>query len=137
LSAHQTGAREWIAELGARLERVRVVHGAWDRCLNHHYGDAATAVFLDPPYLAYESLYAGEGATPVAREVETWAKENARLRIALCGHDGDYDLPGWECFAWERDRLTYGGGDTKEAERIWFSPTCARVRRAEQMGLFA
>jgi hypothetical protein len=136
LSAHRTGARAWIERLSERLERVRVVHGSWDRCLNHHYGDDSTAVFLDPPYLAFERLYSDEGAEPVARAVEVWARENARLRIALCGHDGDYYLPGWECFAWERAGNTYGGAGTKDAERIWFSPACERVRRPAQASLF-
>jgi DNA adenine methylase len=49
-------AWRWLHELANRLERVRVVHGAWDRCLNNHYGDLSTAVFLDPPYRAYEKL---------------------------------------------------------------------------------
>lgn len=32
--------------------------------------------------------------TPVADEVAAWALENQHLRVALCGHVGDYDLPG-------------------------------------------
>lgn len=48
--------REWMHALAARLERVRVVHGDWSRCLNHHYGGDDTAVFFDPPYLAFEKL---------------------------------------------------------------------------------
>ncbi len=102
-----TGATawRWLHELAARLERVRVVHGAWDRCLNNHYGGSSTAVFLDPPYRSFEGLY---GSAAVADGVEAWARDNAHLRIALCGHRGDYpSLEGWDEVPWHRKRLTY------------------------------
>jgi DNA adenine methylase len=114
-------AQRWLRELADRLERVRVVHGDWERCLNHHYGATDTAVFLDPPYDGYEGLYRAESVT--ARVVE-WAREHAHLRIALCGHVGDYDLPGWAAQEWSRGRLTYGGNKTTEAECVWYSPAC-------------
>ena len=123
------GMGQWFAALARRLQRVRVVHGSWDRCLNHHYGATETAVFLDPPYRAYEGLYAKEGQAPVADAVCDWARDNAGIRIALCGHMGDYDLPGWEVMQWDRGRLTYGGGATTAEEAIWFSPACQRGGR--------
>lgn len=127
-------AWEWLHKLAARLERVRLTHGAWDRCLNHHYGATDTAVFLDPPYRAYESLYNCDG---VADAVETWARENAELRVAICGHIGDYPtLDGWEIVKWDRGRLTYGGSSTTDLEAIWFSPACLRPVAEVQIGLF-
>ena len=114
----------WLHRLAARLERVRIVHGEWDRCLNNHYGAEETAVFLDPPYLAYEALY---HAKPVAKAVEAWARENAHLRIALCGHVGDYRLDGWQAIEWSRGRLTYSGAKTTDKECVWYSPACAAV----------
>lgn len=113
----------WLAKLSARMERVRVVHGDWKRCLNHHYGGNNTAVFLDPPYEGYEGLY---GARPIAADVADWCRENSGLKIALCGHRGDYQLEGWSVFEWERERNTYGGDSTKGDEAIWFSPSCAQ-----------
>jgi DNA adenine methylase len=118
-------AWEWLHKLAARLERTRIVHGDWDRCLNNHYGGDDTAVFLDPPYRAYEALYGAKG--PVADEVAAWAAENAHLRVALCGHVGDYTLDGWNVVQWDRGRLTYGGGKTTALEAIWFSPACLGV----------
>jgi DNA adenine methylase len=112
----------WLHQLADRLERVRVVHGNWDRCLNNHYGANDTAVFLDPPYRAYEKLYGSEA--PVADAVEAWARDNAHLRIALCGHRGDYDMSGWDVMDWSRGKLTYGGGETTEKECVWYSPAC-------------
>jgi len=112
----------WLHKLADRLERVRVVHGDWSRCLNNHYGGKDTAIFLDPPYRAYERLYGG--AAPVADAVEVWARENASLRIALCGHRGDYALPGWDVVAWSRGKFTYNGSTTTDCECIWYSPAC-------------
>jgi DNA adenine methylase len=125
----------WLHRLAERLER-RVTHGDWSRCLNNHYGGAETAVFLDPPYKAFEALY-GTATVRVADEVEAWARQNAQLRVALCGHAGDYNLPEWELVRWERERLTYGGGGTKDQEAIWFSPACLRPGVRGQLDMFA
>lgn len=121
LTSSGRAAWRWLHEVAARLERVRVVHGDWARCLNHHCGGEDTAVFLDPPYKGFEALYR---AAPVAGEAEAWARENANLRVALCGLRGDYDLPGWDAVDWERKRPTYSGGETTDQECIWFSPAC-------------
>lgn len=132
--AGQGGAfiAEWFARLAARLERVRIMHGDWSRCLNVHYGDkgARSAIFFDPPYLAFENLYAREGQAPVAVEVARWSASRPHMRIAVCGHVGDYDgiLDGWRVMQWKRPGLTYNGGGTTSQEAIWFSPACAPVR---------
>jgi len=112
----------WLHRIADRLERVRVVHGDWSRCLNNHFGGDDTAVFLDPPYRSYEALYGKAGA--VADAVESWARENQHLRIALCGHQGDYALDGWDAVEWSRGRLTYSGGQTTDSECVWYSPAC-------------
>ena len=98
------------------------MHGDWSRCLNNHFGGDDTAVFLDPPYRAYEKLYGA--SAPVADAVAEWARANPSLRIALCGHVGDYDLPGWDAVQWDRGRLTYGGASTTDQECVWYSPGC-------------
>jgi hypothetical protein len=112
----------WLHRIADRLERVRVVHGDWSRCLNNHFGGDDTAVFLDPPYRSYEAVYGKAGA--VADAVEAWARENEHLRIALCGHQGDYALDGWDAVEWSRGRLTYSGGQTTDRECVWYSPVC-------------
>lgn len=122
----------WLHRLADRLERVRVVHGEWSRCLNNHFGGKDTAVFLDPPYRAYEKLYGVTGS--VAEAAADWARKHEDLRVAICGHVGDYDLPGWDAVEWSRGRLTYGGGKTTDKECIWYSPGCLPP---EQPRLFA
>lgn len=113
---------QWLHELAERMERVRVLHGDWSRCLNNTYGGDATAVFLDPPYRAYEKFYGVD--KPVADEVEEWARQNANLKIALCGHRGDYQLPGWTIVDWSRRHASYGRTKTVDEECIWYSPSC-------------
>jgi hypothetical protein len=127
----------WLHRLADRLERVRIVHGDWSRCLNHHFGAAKTAVFLDPPYLRVGVMYGTNNATSIANEVCDWARENAELRVALCGHVGDYDLPGWEMERWSRQASTYGSDKTKDDECVWYSPSCLPAREtAQQLNLF-
>jgi len=128
-------AWKWLHELAERLERVRVVHGEWSRCLNNHYGDTDTALFLDPPYRSYGALY---GAKAVADEVATWAREHADLRVCLCGHVGDYEMgDGWSVVPWKRPRLTYSGSSTTDKEALWFSPPCLVPRETGQLEMFA
>ena len=126
LTSSGRAAWVWLHKLANRMERVRVVHGDWSRCLNHHFGGDDTAVFLDPPYRAYEAVYS---TAPIADAVCAWARENAHLRIALCGHLGDYDLPGWDAVQWSRGRFTYSGKKTTDLECVWYSPPCRpRIR---------
>ncbi|MDE2106709.1 MAG: hypothetical protein KGL39_56360 [Patescibacteria group bacterium] len=104
-----------------------------------------TAVFLDPPYADTAgrdpSLYANDSLT-VAHDVREWAIEHGddpKLRIALCGYEGEHVMPeSWECVAWKA-KGGYGSQSTKhdnpnaKRERIWFSPHCPRP--AKETGL--
>jgi len=126
-------ALRWLRQIADRIERVRVVHGEWDRCLNNHFGGSETAIFLDPPYRSYEKLYGNVEA--IADEVAAWALDNEHLRIALCGHKGDYDMPGWDVVGWSRGRLTYSGKKTTDQECVWYSPSC--LARGGQTSLFS
>jgi len=129
----------YFAALSARLRRVRVCCGDWKRVCGYspttHIG--TTAVFLDPPYGKdsgrNDGGYAFE-AGDVTRDVHAWCVENQdnpKLRIALCGYEGEYDLPGWECLAWKANG-GYGnqgngaGRANRHRERVWFSPHCLK-----------
>jgi hypothetical protein len=134
LTSSGSVALAWLGKLADRLERVRVVHGSWERCLNNHYGAEETAIFLDPPYRAYEAVYGG--GAPVADAVAEWADAHADLRVALCGHVGDYTLAGWDAVRWKRERHTYAGSATTGLECIWYSPACVPASRAVQQAMF-
>ncbi len=118
--------------LTRRLQDVRIIHGDWERCLNSHYGGkkGGTGVFLDPPYINYERLYAH--SKPVALDAAEWAARNRDMCIAVCGHAGDYDQilraeDGWRTVRWSRGRFTYNGSKTTGAEAVYFSPACEAV----------
>lgn len=134
----------WFLALAERLSRVRVCSGDWSRVcgpsvtLKH----GMTAVFLDPPYAdtaeRTNDLYRIDSET-VAHAVREWATENGErpdMRIALCGYEGEHELPpGWTVQSWnagdgfgaQADERTENG----KRERIWYSPACLGTRQAE------
>lgn len=138
-SRMQGPVEAWMGALAERLRRVRVCCGDWTRVLGPsatvHIG--VTGVFLDPPYLADfrdPSLYGTESAD-VAHRVREWALEhgdNPKLRIALCGYEGEHQMPkSWQCVAWKASggyAAAAGHHENSARERIWFSPHCARAR---------
>jgi 16S rRNA G966 N2-methylase RsmD len=123
--------------LAARLRRVRVCCGDWSRVVTKAvtYGQGLTAVFLDPPYADTAgrdpNLYAVEDLS-VAHRVREWAIENGsnpKLRIALCGYEGEHQMPDdWECVPWKASggysKPGSRGDENRHRERIWFSPHC-------------
>ena len=130
-----------IALLSARLRDVRVLCGDWSRAVSSIPDRMGlTGVLLDPPYLHStgrdERCY-HEESSDVAAKVREWALENQGrplLRIAICGYEGEHDMPSsWDCVAWTAggmDRLGKGRGRTNaKRERIWFSPHCLRSKQ--------
>jgi len=142
------GIYEWMRALAERLKRVRVCSGDWSRVCGPTptTGQGLTAVFLDPPYADTAerdpNLYAHD-SLDVAHAVREWAIANGgdkRMRIALCGYEGEHVMPDdWECFAWKaRGGYASQGIASSEnchKERIWFSPHCLKSNRAKQ-GVF-
>ena len=119
---------EWFADLSASLEGVRVACGDWQRICspNTMTRNGICAVVLDPPYSQTGAVYAHDSST-VAHDVREWALangDNRKLRIALCGHDGEHNAlgaAGWTVETWAKGG-GYQGADDRE--RIWFSPHC-------------
>lgn len=101
---------EYFAALASRLRNVRVCCGEWDRVLGNTptVKLGTTGVFLDPPYSRKAgrdtTIYAEENLD-VAHAVREWAianGDNPLLRIALCGYEGEHQMPeSWECVAWK------------------------------------
>ncbi len=100
-------------------------------------GRAPQAVFFDPPYLVETgrdpTLYTVD-EDGLANRVRAWALEHGDdplYRIALCGYEGEHEMPDtWERVAWKSQGGYAGQGadELKNAqrERIWFSPHCRR-----------
>lgn len=135
------GLYGWISDLQDRLRHVRVCCGDWSRVCGPTPTIALglTAVFLDPPYADTadrdNAIYRCDSSS-VAHDVRVWAIEqgdNPLMRIALCGYEGEHEMPAtWECVAWKAPGGYAAGrgnrGDVnKRRERIWFSPHCVQV----------
>ncbi|MFN3961647.1 MAG: DNA adenine methylase [Fimbriimonadaceae bacterium] len=124
-----TGVTDWMYGLAERLRHVRIISGEWQRTCTPSVTTkhGITGVVLDPPYDAEghdRSMYVAYGS--VAKEVGAWCRENGGnplFRIALCGYEGEHDLPGWTCEPWKA-RKGYGSDANTRRERIWFSPHC-------------
>lgn len=138
---HREGLLVWMQDLAARLRFVRVACGDWSRVM----GPAVTeknrvnGIFLDPPYAQRERskvLYREE--MEVADEVRQWAidhGDNPKLRIVLCGYEGEHDMPDtWRVVAWKsnngyanRSKTQSRGKKNTKRERLWLSPHCLEV----------
>lgn len=143
----ERGLLAWMQALSERLRRVRVCCGDWTRICGGRSGDAIShffamgepcGVFLDPPYAAEanrnDEIYAKEDLQ-VAHAVREWAiahGDDPRLRIALCGYEGEHQMPPtWRKVAWKahggmafigKDKSQ--GKENKFRERVWFSKYC-------------
>jgi hypothetical protein len=125
---------DWMEALCARLRRVRVCCGDWARivtpsCTWKLGGGQLTGVFLDPPYahsMRDNRLYSVED--DVGGECRAWAIENGdnrNLRIALCGLEGEHEMPaGWTAEYWKAPRGYSNKGPRREV--IWFSRYCLK-----------
>ena len=132
------GLIEYFSALADRLRRVRVCCGDWERVCGPTptVKMGLTAVFLDPPYADTAkrdpNLYSKD-SLDVAHRVREWAIERGddpRIRIALCGYEGEHAMPeSWSCVAWKA-KGGYGSQSARhdnpnsKKERLWFSPHC-------------
>lgn len=135
--------RAWFSAISQRMARVRVACGEWDRVLGESVTikHGTTAILLDPPYSDDEhSLQYSTASESVADAVREWAITNGdhpQLRIALCGYDGEHEMPDdWECVEWKAHGGYGGQSDGRgransERERIWFSPACLSAKQPD------
>jgi DNA adenine methylase len=126
--------QSWFRELQDHFREARVACGSWERICSpgSMTRNGICAVVMDPPYSQTGAVYAEDSST-VAHDVRAWCKANGgnpKLRIALCGHDGEHNeltAHGWSVETWHKA----GGYQSKtlgkdERERIWFSPHCIK-----------
>jgi len=142
---HRTSApplADLFGVLADRLRDVRVCCGDWERVLGRStlgidtpHGMTPCGVLLDPPYThagREKRLYL-EDTAGVAEGVCEWALangDNPALRIALCGWEGEHDMPStWTRVAWKASNA-FANADR---ERIWFSPHCLPVTAQGQL----
>jgi site-specific DNA-adenine methylase len=133
--------RQYFRALMERLSSVRIVCGDWHRVVASRStlfaSQDTVGVFLDPPYDGKgETLYNGE-ATGVAKEAREWAVEageDPRVRIVLCGYDGEHD----EVLSrgWGKAKGKGGAGyqkDKSRKEMLWLSPGSLKLVKASAL----
>jgi site-specific DNA-adenine methylase len=135
------GLRDYMRALAERLRYVRVCCGDWKRIVTNgalSHGNTV-GIFLDPPYstdIRNDTLYSSdETQGDVAKEVFAWCMENAnnpRYRIALCGYEGEHDMPAdWGVYEWKANAAYQNAAASganqvnRSKERIWFNRNCA------------
>lgn len=131
-SASKVSIIEWMQQLSARLRGVRVCCGDWSRVLTQSPTTSIglTGIVLDPPYAdtakRTKGLYSKD-SLHVAHDVREWAVKNGsnkKMRIVLCGYEGEHEMPkDWRVVEWNSGG-GYGGGKNRHRERLWFSPHC-------------
>jgi DNA adenine methylase len=140
----------YLHGLAERLRGVRVCCGDWRRVLGPTptQNQGLTGVFLDPPYADTAGrdgdLYAQDSLS-VAHDVREWAIANGdhpKLRIALCGYEGEHTMPeAWACVPWKAKGgyASQASHDNPNArkERIWFSPHCITPTMERELPLLA
>lgn len=141
----EQGLLAWMEALAERFSRVRVCCGDWKRVCGGNSGDAIShffaagqpcGIFLDPPYAdtaGRDSTIYRVDSESVAHEVREWALrhgDDKRLRIALCGYEGEHVMPSsWKCVSWKAhggmgNLSNNRGKDNAFRERVWYSPWC-------------
>lgn len=141
--AASANIHEWFHALSNRLRRVRICCGDFERVLTESVTtyNGLTAVFLDPPYdptMRDEGIYASDALEdgdkgPVHIRARNWAianGDNPKFRIALCGYEGEHEMPeSWDCVHWKAQGgySNRSGSENRRKERIWFSPHCLKT----------
>lgn len=136
---------EYMNALSNRLKNIRVTCGDWTRVMGPSVTqcNGICGVFLDPPYSSDRAKCYSVESFSISHDVRQWAIENGDnklLRIALCGYEGEHDMPGnWVKIEWKTkggygSQANKNGKENKHKERIWFSPHC--IGRNKQESLF-
>lgn len=130
------GLIEYMRRLAARLSRVRITCGSWERVLTPAVararagGDGGIGILLDPPYATSGYLYAHGDDGPLSTEARQWClTAPEHYRIVLCGYDGEHaelEQHGWRVI---EGRSGGGAGYSTDStaghrERLWLSPAC-------------
>ncbi len=136
--------KEEFKILQERLRRVRIICGDWKKCVASSITFNSvgigpkdiTGILLDSPYSLKNRDKVYKEDKDIYNDVCLWAIENGdnpRLRIALCGYDGDHIFPeSWQTYKWSANGGMSGlgngrGKENAKRECIYFSPYCLKV----------
>lgn len=134
------GLLNYFRRLQAELRDVIVCCGDWTRVVTPCVlGDEEKlcAVLLDPPYKGFGTCYGRYHDEEISARVRAWAVENGkseRLRIALCGFEGEHEMPeGWSVYRWDHTRGMSKTEKNLGRERVWCSPSVKPLDRLEAL----
>ena len=135
----QGGIQGVMQALAERMRHVRVCCGDWSRLVEPSiiHNNGVTGLLLDPPYTMSSGrtcdVY-GTDDQDVGHAVAEWCRKNQddpKLKICLCGYEGEYDMPGWIQHAWHAaggwSHMSEGETQAKKnakKEMLWFSKSC-------------
>ncbi|MCZ2224410.1 MAG: DNA adenine methylase [Chitinophagales bacterium] len=116
INRKNTNIYEYFQDIATRLKKVRIICGDWTKLISPSITykntslpkNGITAIFLDPPYNQEGRSKIYNCEDNIFKNVEKYCKDNENVpnfKIALCGYEGDYDLPGWNSHSWQ----TQGG----------------------------
>lgn len=159
LFPHNVDLEKYFKQLAIRLRNVRVACGDWERVTSFcvmmngqtNCSKRIAAVFFDPPYSASnrEKRVYEHDDTEVVVKVRDWCLRHGsdpRLRIALCGYEGEgheiLEKEGWSAIQWKTaggysNQRKNGVNKNRFRERIWFSPHCLPPPSDNQTMLFS
>lgn len=115
---------EWFEWLSSRLRRVRVTCGDWKRVCTPTvtYKLKKTGLFLDPPYSVKDrsTIYLKDSHN-LNQDIEKYCLEHQdKMKIVLCGYEGEYNLPGWTKLKWPGNK-GMAKNNNRYRERIWIN----------------
>lgn len=138
---------QWMQDLALKFRHATILCDDWMKCVKETVlakMAPPVAIFLDPPYsgdLRDKDIYRKEDLD-VSADVRAWCIENGNnpdLRIALCGYEGEHEMPpDWEVVEWTAPAGFASAARAKEnrkKERIWFSPHCLKAGEGIQDSL--
>lgn len=143
INGRTTDFKKLFKEIHERLIKVRVCCGDWTRIVTPYVTfknkavtkDGYTAIFLDPPYDLgnRDKVYLNDSNPQLYSDVCKWAIENGennKLKIIVCGYDGDYQFPNnWIQYNWSANggfgnKSNKRGKDNAKREVLYISPHC-------------
>lgn len=130
--------RKYFRGLALRIERVRVMSGDWSRVTSPSVTTklGITGMFFDPPYLdkCTATYNHNDDVRDAVRAYCLEQGDDPKMRIALCGYEGEHEMPdNWHVYTWKTaggygSQAERGAGRVNAArERIWFSPHCLDI----------
>ena len=137
----RTELSNYLHSLSQRLRNAIVTCLDWHKAISlaatlNNWDRFTIGLFLDPPYrqnMRDDRIYMEDDAS-ISDACRQFCTEhsNSKMRIALCGFEGEHnelERYGWAKIEWMarggyNNQAKQQDGNSRHNERIWFSPSC-------------